>query len=92
MTCGWPGNTDQRMRVVRQEAAPGEVIDVHHLSPEVLSGSRLRLTRIGALEREEIARCVAQPGVTMRAAAAQLGLSRATLYRKMAQYDLHVPR
>ncbi|MGA8980976.1 MAG: helix-turn-helix domain-containing protein [Pedococcus sp.] len=50
------------------------------------------VARIGALEREEIARCVAQPGVTMRAAAAQLGLSRATLYRKMAQYDLHVPR
>ena len=91
-TCGWPGNTEQLVRVVRQAAARGEVIDVHHLSPEVLSGSRLRLTRIGALEREEIARCVAQPGVTMRAAAAQLGLSRATLYRKMAQYDLHVPR
>lgn len=91
-TCGWPGNTEQLVRVIRQAAARGEVIDIHHLSAEVLTGSRHRLTRIESLEREEIARCVAQPGTTMRAAAAQLGVSRATLYRKMAQYDLHVPR
>jgi transcriptional regulator of acetoin/glycerol metabolism len=28
----------------------------------------------------------------MAEAAAELGMSRATLYRKIAQYDIHVPR
>jgi transcriptional regulator of acetoin/glycerol metabolism len=28
----------------------------------------------------------------MRRAAEELGMSRATVYRKLAQYDIHVPR
>lgn len=88
--CGWPGNIDQLNRAVRHAATRADVIDVRHLPSEVLSGSHRRLTRIEAFEREEIVRCLTRPGVTMKEAAAELGMSRATIYRKLAQYDLHI--
>lgn len=89
-SCGWPGNVDQLVRVVRQAAGRADVVDTMHLPSEVLSGSGRRLTRIEAFEREEIVRCLTRPGVTMREAATELGMSRATIYRKLAQYDLHL--
>ena len=33
-----------------------------------------------------------RPGVTMKEAAEELGMSRATIYRKVAQYDIHIPK
>lgn len=89
-TCGWPGNVDQLVRAVRHAAGRADVVDLAQLPSEVLSGSRRRLTRIEAFERDEIVRCLTRPGTTMREAATELGMSRATLYRKLAQYDLHV--
>jgi hypothetical protein len=89
---GWPGNVDQLNRVIRYAASRTDVIDVRHLSSEVLSGTARRLTRIEAFERDEIVRILTRPGITMKGAAAELGMSRATIYRKVAQYDLHLPR
>ena len=37
-------------------------------------------------------RTLARPEITMRDAADRLGMSRATLYRRVAQYGVHVPR
>ncbi|MFC4782829.1 helix-turn-helix domain-containing protein [Nocardioides sp. MAHUQ-72] len=91
-SCGWPGNVDQLNRVVRDAAARTDVIDVRHLPSEVLSGTAHRLTRIEAFEREEIVRVLTRPGVTMKEAAEELGMSRATIYRKVAQYDIHIPK
>ena len=54
------------------------------------TGSR-SLTRLEQLERDEILRCLTRPGTTAVQAAGELGLSRATLYRKIAQYGLRVP-
>ena len=68
------------------------MIDVRHLPSEVLSGTPHRLTRIEAFEREEIVRVLTRPGVTMKEAAEELGMSRATIYRKVAQYDIHIPK
>ena len=91
-SCGWPGNLDQLNRVVRDAATRTDVIDVRHLPSEVLSGTPHRLTRIEAFEREEIVRVLTRPGVTMKEAAEELGMSRATIYRKVAQYDIHIPK
>ena len=91
-SCGWPGNVAQLERVVRQAATRTDVIDVRHVPADVLSGSTHRLSRIEAFERDEIVRVLAQPGISMREAAEELGMSRATVYRKIAQYDIHVPR
>jgi transcriptional regulator of acetoin/glycerol metabolism len=68
------------------------VIDVRHLPADVLSGTSHRLSRIETFERDEIVRVLTQPGISMREAAEELGMSRATVYRKLAQYDIHVPR
>jgi transcriptional regulator of acetoin/glycerol metabolism len=68
------------------------VIDVRHLPPEVLSAPTHRLTRIEAFERDEIVRTLTEPGTTMKEAAERLGMGRATLYRKLAQYGISLPR
>ena len=52
-----------------------------------------RLRALGAtagleLEREEIVRVVNRPGLTVAQAAQELGMSRATLYRRLAQYRI----
>ncbi|WP_461143419.1 helix-turn-helix domain-containing protein [Salinifilum aidingensis] len=54
-------------------------------------GSARTLTRIGTVERDEIARCPATPGTTVTRAADVLGTSRATIYRKIARYGIHPP-
>lgn len=89
---GWPGNVDQLVRVVRGAATRTDVIEVRHLPAEVLSRSSRRLSRIEAFERSEIVRVLTRPGIAMKDAAEELGMSRATIYRKVAQYDLRLPR
>jgi transcriptional regulator of acetoin/glycerol metabolism len=89
----WPENVKQLRRVVQEAAARSEAIDVQHLPAEVFTdGVGHRLSRLQALERDEIVRCLAQPGATVVQAAAELGMARATLYRKMAQYGIRTSR
>ncbi|WP_089334871.1 helix-turn-helix domain-containing protein [Blastococcus mobilis] len=66
-------------------------MDVHHLAPEILDGGRRPLTRLERLERDEIIRCLTGPAITVTRAAEELGIARATLYRKIAQYDIVLP-
>jgi transcriptional regulator of acetoin/glycerol metabolism len=87
----WPGNVGQLRRVVREAAARANVIDLQHLSPDVLAGGRRTLSRLERLERDEIIRCLTDPGITMARAAEELGIGRATLYRKIAHYDIALP-
>jgi transcriptional regulator with AAA-type ATPase domain len=89
--CSWPGNVRQLRRVVRDAAARADVIDVQHLAAEVLDGGRRTLTRLERLECDEIVRCVTAPHTTITRAAEQLGIGRATLYRKIAQYGIELP-
>ena len=88
----WPGNVEELVEVLRNAATRTDVIDVRHLPPSVLSSTHCRLSRIETFERDEIIRVLSQPGMSMRVAADDLGMSRATIYRKIAQYDIHVPR
>lgn len=90
--CGWPGNVRQLARVVRDAACRADVVDLCHLPPELLAHSNHRLTRIEAFERDELVRVLTRPGVTLRDAAAELGMSRATVYRKLAHYGIRIPR
>ncbi|MFF5158298.1 helix-turn-helix domain-containing protein [Streptomyces sp. NPDC000348] len=87
----WPENARQLRRVVRDAASRTDVVDVRHLPAEVFTGTGRRLTRMQALERDEIVRCLAEPGTTVAQAADRLGMSRATVYRKIAQYDITIP-
>ncbi|MET0897073.1 MAG: helix-turn-helix domain-containing protein [Mycobacterium sp.] len=87
---GWPGNVDQLSRVVSYAAGRSDVIDIANLPSEVLAGDTRRLSRIEAFERGEIVRVLGAGALTMADAARELGMSRATLYRKMNQYGIHV--
>lgn len=90
-TYHWPDNAEQLRRVVREAAAKSDVVDTRHLPPEVLCGPTRTLTRIETLERDEIVRCLGEPGTTVPRAAEILGMSRATIYRKIAQYGIRRP-
>lgn len=86
----WPENVRQLERAVLAAGARTDTIDLRHLPPETFTGSH-RLGRIQSLERDEIIRCLTEPGATMVSVAAELGMGRATLYRKLAQYDIAIP-
>jgi transcriptional regulator of acetoin/glycerol metabolism len=58
----------------------------------VFSRATHTLTRLEAVERDEIVRALTEPGTTVSRAAARLGVGRATVYRKIAQYDITVPK
>jgi hypothetical protein len=85
---GWPGNVDELFQVVHDAALRTDTIDTRHLPPDLVRPSAGHLTRIETFEREEIIRCLTRPDVTVAEAAKALGMSRATLYRKVAQYGL----
>ncbi|MFF5585744.1 GAF domain-containing protein [Streptomyces hygroscopicus] len=87
----WPENVKQLQRVVRDAVSRTDVVDLRHLPGEIFTSTGRRLSRIEALEREEIVRCLSEPGTTMAGAADKLGMSRATIYRKMARYDIKMP-
>jgi len=88
----WPGNVSELSRVITDAAGRADVIDAGDLPPRVLAGTTRHLSRIEAFERGEIIRVLSTEGLTMADAATELGMSRATLYRKIAQYDIHVAR
>jgi transcriptional regulator of acetoin/glycerol metabolism len=87
----WPGNVEELEAVVRSAASRTDVIDVGHLPPGLLARSE-HLPRIKAFERDEIVRVLTRPGASIEAAAAELGMSRATIYRKLTQYGIHISR
>lgn len=84
----WPGNIDELFQAVQQAAMRTDIIDTNHLPADVVSGSAHRLNRIESFERDEIVRCLSKPETTVKEAAIELGMSRATLYRKMSHYKI----
>ncbi|MDN4611577.1 AAA-type ATPase lid domain-containing protein [Arthrobacter burdickii] len=88
----WPGNIDQLVQVVHDAALITETIDVRHLPPEILGPSTRKLTRIESFERDEIVRTLARPGTTVSDAASELGISRATIYRRLAKLGITAPK
>ncbi|WP_413803696.1 hypothetical protein [Streptomyces iranensis] len=68
-----------------------EVIDTHHLPAEVFTDAVRRLGRLQELERDEIVRCLTEPGTTVVRAAERPGMSRASVYRKVARYGIKLP-
>lgn len=84
----WPGNVDELIRVVHAAALLTETIDVRHLPPELRGASTRKLTRMEVFERDEICRVLARPGSSVADAAAELGISRATVYRRLAKLGI----
>jgi sigma-54 dependent transcriptional regulator, acetoin dehydrogenase operon transcriptional activator AcoR len=86
----WPGNVAQLRRVLIETVARQRfgVITADKLPPECRSVTRRKLTQMEALERDAIERSLEENGGNKLDAAIALGMSRATIYRKMKAYGI----
>ncbi|MDO9377740.1 MAG: helix-turn-helix domain-containing protein [Nocardioidaceae bacterium] len=90
MRASWPGNVAQLSAALRDAARhrrAGE-IEVRDLPPEVGTVSRHLLTPLECLERDAIVQALADVNGNRTAAASALGMSRATMYRRLREYGL----
>jgi transcriptional regulator with AAA-type ATPase domain len=90
----WPGNVEQLHAVVRRIVAQRRagVIDVDDLPAEIAATTRRVLTPLEAIECEAIIDALEATGGDKAAAAGRLGVSRATVYRKVRDYGIAIPR
>jgi DNA-binding NtrC family response regulator len=88
----WPGNIRELQHTLGYAVihCPGTTIELEDLPPEVLEHARpvAAGADLPADERERILVALARTGGERKAAAALLGVSRATLYRRMAQHGI----
>ena len=86
----WPGNVSQLRRVLTETVARQRsgVISADKLPPECRSVTRRKLTQMEALERDAIVRSLQDNGGNKQDAARALGMSRATIYRKINDYGI----
>src|SRR5919197_939123 len=88
----WPGNVAELERVLDAALArqrSGQ-IRLEDLPEDVHATSRRVLTTFETLERDAIARALVKTGGNRTEAAAQLGISRATIYRKIHAYGIEI--
>jgi transcriptional regulator of acetoin/glycerol metabolism len=94
-TYQWPGNVRQLQNVLRRALVlrPRGQIDIESLPPElVLAAAEPRFGLIEQLEGETILRTLQSTGGNVSRAAQVMGLSRATVYRRLDAYRAHIPR
>ena len=88
----WPGNVAELRQALRDVVTHHRsgTIAAQHLPPTYRAQSRHTLTRIEALERDAIVRSLEENGQNKVAAANALGISRATIYRKIKEFGIDV--
>lgn len=86
----WPGNVSQLRRVLTETVARQRsgLISADKLPPECRSVTRRKLSQMEALERDAIVRSLQDNGGNKQEAARALGMSRATIYRKINDYGI----
>jgi transcriptional regulator of acetoin/glycerol metabolism len=93
MRSTWPGNVGQLQqllhRVVQQRRSG--VVDARDLPPELHSTSRRVLSTLEAMERDAIVASLADAHGNKVAAARSLGMSRATMYRRIHEFGIVPP-
>ena len=90
MRSSWPGNVEQLWQVIRrivQRRRAGS-IRPEDLPPECWTVSRRLLRPLEALERDAIVQRLLDTDGNKARAAESLGMSRATIYRKMHEYGI----
>jgi transcriptional regulator of acetoin/glycerol metabolism len=90
---GWPGNTEQLWQVLRRivQHRRSGVIQPSDLPPECRTVSRRLLSPLEAMERDAIVRSLIDWDGNKIKAAESLGMSRATIYRKIHEYGIMTP-
>jgi transcriptional regulator of acetoin/glycerol metabolism len=90
MRSSWPGNVEQLLGVLRgvvQRRRTG-LIRPDDLPPESRTVSRRRLNPLESMERDAIVRSLLDARGNKVKAARALGMSRATIYRKIHEYGI----
>ncbi len=89
----WPGNVEQLYQVLRSTVARRRsgVIELGDLPPECRATTRRVLTPLEAIECDAIVDALLDTDGNKAEAARQLGMSRATIYRKIHGYGLSLP-
>ena len=93
MRMSWPGNAEQVHQVLREVVKHRRTgsIGPEDLPPEVHTVSRRVLSPLEAIERDAIVRCLSNANGSKAQAARSLGMSRATIYRKVHDYGIVTP-
>lgn len=93
MRASWPGNVSQLHDVLRQVVRRRRTgtIQTADLPAEVRTLTRRPLNRLESMERDAIVQSLDDASWNKVRAAALLGMSRATLYRKIHEYGIVVP-
>jgi transcriptional regulator with AAA-type ATPase domain len=89
----WPGNSEQLLQVLRrviQHRRTG-VIKPKDLPPECRTVSRRLLSPLESMERDAIVSSLLDFNGSKVKAAESLGMSRATIYRKIHEYGIVIP-
>jgi transcriptional regulator of acetoin/glycerol metabolism len=89
----WPGNTEQLWQVLRRvvQHRRGGSIRPNDLPPECWTVSRRLLSPLESMERDAIVQSLLDYEGNKVKAAESLGMSRATIYRKIHEYGIVTP-
>ena len=86
----WPGNVRELENTIQRAMhnCEGDVLDVPNLGLQTSSGrSNWNVGTLKDMERELILSALEQSNHNMAASAKRLGISRASLYRKVKEYS-----
>ena len=89
----WPGNTEQLWQVLRRVARHRRTGTIHpgDLPPECWTVSRRLLSPLESIERDAIVQSLLDHQGSKAKGAGSLGMSRATIYRKIHDYGIITP-
>jgi sigma-54 dependent transcriptional regulator, acetoin dehydrogenase operon transcriptional activator AcoR len=93
MRSSWPGNTEQLWQVLKRVVQHRRIgtIRASDLPPECWTVSRRLLSPLESMERDAIVQSLHDAGGNKVKAAGSLGMSRATIYRKIHEYGIVPP-
>jgi transcriptional regulator of acetoin/glycerol metabolism len=89
----WPGNAEQLWQILKQVVQHRRTGTIHpsDLPPECWTVSRRLLSPLESMERDAIVQSLLDHEGNKVKAAKSLGMSRATIYRKIHEYRIVVP-
>lgn len=94
MRTKWPGNVAQLREVLRKVTLHRRagVVEPGDLPPECQTVTGRVLNPLESIERDAIVRSLMDADGNKREAAGALGMSRATIYRKIREYGIDIPQ
>lgn len=91
----WPGNIRQLANIVERTllVTPSATLDARDFQAQGLSNEKIHIDNSGRLksrEKTEIENALTEAGGNLTRAAGLLGITRQTLYRRMAKYNIKI--